>query len=96
MLELRPSCENCQSPLRPDSAEAYICSYECTFCRSCAIHLLKNVCPNCGGGFVQRPVRPREGLLKYPPISKETHKPTDMVKHQEIALRYKDIPPQNR
>jgi hypothetical protein len=48
MLELRPSCEHCDKPLPPDSTEAMICTFECTFCHACAIDLLGNVCPNCG------------------------------------------------
>ena len=57
MLELRPTCEHCNTALPPDSTEARICSFECTFCASCADGLLGNVCPNCGGGFVPRPIR---------------------------------------
>ena len=58
MLELRPTCENCNKALPPDSLEARICTYECTFCPACVDNVLKNVCPNCGGGFVPRPIRP--------------------------------------
>lgn len=59
MLELRPNCERCDKDLAPDSTEACICTYECTFCIDCVNNVLKNVCPNCGGGFVQRPIRPK-------------------------------------
>ena len=58
MLEIRPNCENCDIDLPPESENACICSYECTFCKSCVDNVLKNVCPNCGGGFVPRPIRP--------------------------------------
>ena len=58
MLELRPNCERCDRDLPPD-ADARICSYECTFCAECAEGPLANVCPNCGGGFAPRPIRPR-------------------------------------
>jgi hypothetical protein len=58
MLELRPTCENCNKTLPPDSLEARICTYECTFCATCVDKFLENVCPNCGGGFVPRPIRP--------------------------------------
>ena len=58
MLELRPTCEHCNKALPPHSTDARICSYECTFCATCVDTLLSNVCPNCGGGFVPRPVRP--------------------------------------
>jgi hypothetical protein len=57
-LELRPNCEYCDKDLAPDSVEACICSYECTFCAECVEGPLKNVCPNCGGGFAPRPIRP--------------------------------------
>ena len=67
MLELRPNCECCDRDLPPD-AEAYICSFECTWCRSCAFEVSKGVCPNCGGGFQRRPVRPA-GKLKNNPAS---------------------------
>lgn len=36
MLQLRPNCECCDRDLSPASTEALICSFECTFCRSCA------------------------------------------------------------
>ena len=66
MLELRPNCECCDRDLPPESTEARICSYECTFCASCVEQVLQNVCPNCGGGFVPRPIRPaterRDGI----------------------------------
>jgi uncharacterized protein len=57
-LELRPNCEYCDVDLPPDSTSARICSYECTFCADCADTKLSNVCPNCGGGFAPRPIRP--------------------------------------
>lgn len=79
MLELRPNCEYCDRDLPPESREARICSYECTFCAACVEAHLKNVCPNCGGGFVQRPIRPanewRTGVSrsKQAPSSKRVH-----------------------
>ncbi len=48
MLELRPNCECCDRDLPPDSADARICSFECTFCSSCSEGTLKGICPNCG------------------------------------------------
>jgi uncharacterized protein len=59
MLELRPNCELCDKDLSPDAADARICSYECTFCAACVEDVLHDVCPNCGGGFQPRPIRPR-------------------------------------
>ena len=65
-LELRPNCEYCDRDLPPNSTEARICTFECTFCADCADGALRNVCPNCGGGFAPRPIRParewRHGL----------------------------------
>jgi hypothetical protein len=66
MLQLRPSCECCDRDLPPDSKEARICSFECTFCVSCAEEKLAGACPNCGGELVLRPRRPAAKLLKYP------------------------------
>lgn len=61
MLELRPICENCRTHLPPESKTAMICSFECTFCRTC-VEKLENVCPNCGGGFTPRPIRPKNRI----------------------------------
>ena len=66
MLELRPNCECCDKDLPPESDEAVICTYECTFCTSCAEGVLNHVCPNCGGNFTPRPIRPAEALKKHP------------------------------
>lgn len=66
MLELRPNCECCDRDLPPDSTEAVICTFECTFCQSCASGVLNNQCPNCGGNFVPRPIRPAAKLEKFP------------------------------
>ncbi len=66
MLELRPSCECCDRDLPPDSPDARICTYECTFCADCVEERLGGVCPNCGGGFERRPVRPAAMLAKDP------------------------------
>ena len=64
MLEIRPSCEHCGKALPPNSEEALICSFECTFCKDCVENILHNVCPNCGGGLQLRPIRPTEKLVK--------------------------------
>ena len=67
MLEIRPTCEHCNKSLPFDSKEAMICTFECTFCKDCAGNKLQHVCPNCGGGFEKRPIRP-EALLKKHPV----------------------------
>jgi hypothetical protein len=67
MLELRPNCECCDRDLPPDSPDAMICTYECTFCRACVAERLAGVCPNCGGNFTARPIRPPLMLARHPP-----------------------------
>lgn len=66
MLTLRPGCECCDRDLPPESRDALICSFECTWCRDCAETRLGMRCPNCGGELVTRPVRPAEKLQKFP------------------------------
>jgi hypothetical protein len=66
MLMLKPNCECCGRDLAPDAPEARICSYECTFCEACATAIFSGVCPNCGGNFVTRPIRPAAMLAKHP------------------------------
>jgi len=77
MLELRPSCEGCDQPLAPNSVEARICSFECTFCASCAADKLHGQCPNCGGELLPRPRRPAGKLEKYPASTNRVYKPLD-------------------
>ncbi len=66
MLELRPGCECCDRDLPPDSAEALICTFECTFCADCARDVLGGICPNCGGGLAARPIRTPAMLARHP------------------------------
>ena len=66
MLMLKPNCECCDRNLPPDSLDARICTFECTFCVDCADHRLNGVCPNCKGELVRRPLRPSAMLQKYP------------------------------
>jgi hypothetical protein len=75
MLELRPGCERCDKDLPPDSMEARICSFECTYCVSCADGALGGICPNCGGELLPRPRRPANKLANNPPSSKRIYKP---------------------
>jgi hypothetical protein len=102
MLELRPTCEHCNRSLPPDSVEARICSYECTFCETCVDHVLGNVCPNCGGGFVPRPIRPAKNwkngnFLGNDRASTEIrHRPVDVSAHQKLAESVRAIPPEKR
>ncbi len=79
MLELRPGCECCDKDLPPDSNEARICTFECTFCVTCTDEILKGVCPNCGGNLVPRPIRPAAMLAKFPASTKRVFKPEGCV-----------------
>lgn len=76
MLELRPNCEKCDRNLPPASPEARICSFECTFCSACA-EAMGNICPNCGGNLVDRPIRPAKALQKYPASSVRVYAKTN-------------------
>ncbi|WP_428928257.1 DUF1272 domain-containing protein [Marinibacterium sp. SX1] len=104
MLELRPNCELCDKDLPPDSAEARICSYECTYCADCVETRLCDVCPTCGGGFAPRPIRPRRawradlslGLAHHPAGQQRHHSrfsPEDIAAH---VARIRDIAPGDR
>ncbi len=96
MLELRPCCEHCGKNLPPNSTSARICTYECTFCKDCVDEFFTNVCPNCGGGFVPRPIRPANQLSKYPAKKEALHRPVDLAKYQTLYLKNKNIKPENR
>lgn len=102
MLELRPNCELCDKNLAPDSHDARICSYECTFCVDCVESVLNNVCPNCGGGFVARPIRPRGeyrpgvSLGQQPASTKRVHNKHDRSDIETLATRLAGIHPQDR
>ena len=101
-LQLRPNCEYCDKDLPPASTEAFICTYECTFCRDCAQDKLHNVCPNCGGGFAPRPIRPqsewRAGLstTKQPPSTKRVHLHYDLDNIAAHVEKLKGIAPEER
>jgi len=96
MLEIRTVCENCKKSLPPDSTEAMICTFECTYCKECVTGILQNVCPNCGGGFEKRPVRPKKLMQKYPASEKIIHHPLEMEKFNLKLNEYKDIPSNQR
>ncbi len=99
MLELRPNCELCDKDLAPDAADARICSYECTFCADCVERVLQNVCPNCGGGFVPRPIRPKQawregtGLVNDPPGTRRRHAAYTLDETGAFAESLRDIDP---
>ncbi|WP_339079083.1 DUF1272 domain-containing protein [Pseudomonas sp. TMP9] len=75
MLQLRPNCERCDCDLPADSPDAVICSFECTFCQTCAQQSLQGRCPNCGGELLRRPRRPPAELLQHPASTVRVNKP---------------------
>ena len=101
-LQLRPNCEYCDRDLPPNATEARICSYECTFCADCVESKLGNVCPNCGGGFAPRPIRParewRPGLCadKQLPSDKRARLKYSLDDLAAHSARIRHIPPEQR
>ena len=105
MLELRPNCELCDRDLPPETTDARICSYECTYCAECADRVLENVCPTCGGGLQQRPIRPRNayrlpdislGLLFHPASTARKHSRWSPDEIAAMTVRLKSVPPEER
>jgi hypothetical protein len=101
-LQLRPNCEYCDKDLPADSTDARICSYECTFCADCVDTKLHNVCPNCGGGFVPRPIRPatewRHGVSvsKQPASTQRVHLKYSQEDVAAHSARVRQVPPEQR
>jgi len=101
-LQLRPNCEYCDKDLPPSAGDARICSYECTFCAECVETKLCDVCPNCGGGFAPRPIRParqwRLGVctVNQPPSEKRVHLKYSVEDVAAHSARIKHISPAER
>ncbi len=101
-LELRPTCEHCNKALPPATTEARICSFECTFCSRCVETVLDNVCPNCGGGFVPRPVRTARNwrggnwIGACPPSTTVKHRPVAAAAHARFSEALRKIAPEDR
>ena len=96
MLELRPNCEHCNKDLPNTSREVMICSFECTYCKTCAIEIFENVCPSCSGNFVERPIRPSKMIEKYPASTNKVFKPKNLEKAKINSNNYKEIHPSKR
>lgn len=96
MLQIRPNCEHCNKELPNTSTEAMICSFECTYCKTCALELFKNVCPSCSGNFVQRPIRSSKMIAKYPASTHRVFNPKDLNKAAVNSTKFKNIAPKNR
>lgn len=101
-LQLRPNCEYCDKDLPPNATDARICSFECTFCAECVETVLFNVCPNCGGGFVPRPIRPaterRPGVCvaSRPASTQRVHLKWDRAELPAFIRTVRDIAPEER
>ena len=101
-LQLRPNCEYCDKDLPPHAADARICSDESTFCATCVDAVLFNVCPNCGGGFVPRPIRrvterrSSLSLAKRPASTKRVHLFYARDEVARFAKMVQDISPEDR
>ncbi len=101
-LQLRPNCEYCDKDLPPHATEARICTFECTFCADCVETKLHNVCPNCGGGFERRPIRPatelRPGLsvAHRPGSTQRVHLSHSRDDIAELSARVRSIDPAER
>jgi hypothetical protein len=102
MLELRPNCELCDKDLPPEAPDARICTYECTFCAACVDSVLHDVCPNCGGGFQARPIRPAQawrestGLVDDPPGNRRRHTKYGPEEISAFVESLRDIRPSER
>ena len=102
MLELRPNCEICDADLPPASDKARICSYECTFCADCADTTLHDVCPNCGGNLMPRPIRPAQshrpgtGLDHHPGGTRRRQNGYSVAQRAVLTARLRDVKPENR
>jgi hypothetical protein len=102
VLALRPNCELCNADLSPDAPHARVCSYECTFCADCVANVLRNVCPNCGGELVRRPIRPRQpwrpgtGLKHDPPdtLRRTVRYPIEDI--TALSAKLCNVPPRQR
>lgn len=101
-LALRPTCEHCNKALPPAATEARICTFECTFCATCVDEVIGNVCPNCGGGFTPRPVRPVRNwrndnyLGAFPAQTTVKHQPVDPAVHATFSAEIRLLPPEQR
>ncbi len=80
MMDLKPVCECCDVDLPPESIDARICTYECTYCATCADEM-DGICKNCGGNLVQRPIRPASRLVDSPASTERVFNPRNCPVH---------------
>ena len=96
MLKIRPNCEHCNKDLPNTSTEAMICSFECTYCKTCALGIFENICPSCSGNFVERPIRPSKMIEKYPASTNRIFNPKDVESIKLNTEKHKTIHPSKR
>lgn len=79
-----------------------ICPFESMFCHTGVESVLGNVCPNCGGGFCNRPIRSKtnwngdNSLGARPSETKVTHRPVNPAAHAIFAAPIRKLPPEKR
>jgi len=93
MLELRPNCECCDRDLPPESPDARICTFESTFCVSCVETRFSGVCPDCGGDFSARPIRPASALHRFPASLRRVYKGRRTFAERPAAPDARQSPP---
>lgn len=104
MLELRPNCEWCDRDLPPQSRDAMICTYECTYCADCVDTVLRGVCPTCGGNLCPRPIRPVKshrpelalGLTAHPASVERKHSRWTRSEVDHLVARLHEVRPEER
>ena len=96
MLIIKPNCEHCNKDLPNTSTEAMICTFECTYCKTCALEIFENVCPSCAGNFVERPIRTLKMIEKHPASTKRLFKPKDLIKAKLNTDLHKTVLPKAR
>ena len=80
---MKIQCEGCARSL-PPAAEAYICSYDCAFCPSCAI-IDQNICRHCDGELVPRPRRRNSITLEEHSEKEEQNEKVDTRNHTVLV-----------
>ena len=96
MLEIRPNCEHCNKDLPNTATDAMICSFECTYCNTCALEIFENVCPSCSGNFVERPIRPQQEIRQHPASNERIFKPKELEKAKINTEKFKNLSPEKR
>lgn len=73
-----------------------ICSFERTYCKTCALEIFENVCPTCSVNFIERPIRPSKYMEKYPASENVVFKPKDLERVKLKSEKLRNIHPSER